>query len=45
MEERKLGPVVGPATRDPAHARDNARAGDPPWFGSEERRLVERLAS
>ena len=45
MEERKLGPVVGPATHDPAHARDNARAGDPPWFGSEERHLVERLAS
>jgi diketogulonate reductase-like aldo/keto reductase len=37
--------VVIPATRDRAHARENARAGDPPWFGSEERRLVERLAS
>jgi diketogulonate reductase-like aldo/keto reductase len=37
--------VVIPATRDPAHARANARAGEPPWFGSEERGLVERLAS
>jgi diketogulonate reductase-like aldo/keto reductase len=36
--------VVIPATRDPRHARVNARAGAPPWFGSEERRLVERLA-
>jgi diketogulonate reductase-like aldo/keto reductase len=33
------------ATRDPDHARANARAGEPPWFGSEERRLVERLAA
>jgi aryl-alcohol dehydrogenase-like predicted oxidoreductase len=37
--------VVIPATRDPEHARANARAGNPPWFGSEERRLVERLSS
>jgi aryl-alcohol dehydrogenase-like predicted oxidoreductase len=33
-----------PATRDPGHARANARAGQGPWFGPEERRLVERLA-
>jgi diketogulonate reductase-like aldo/keto reductase len=33
-----------PATRDPAHARENAAAGEPPWFGPDERRLVERLA-
>jgi diketogulonate reductase-like aldo/keto reductase len=37
--------VVIPATRNPDHARANARAGRPPWFGSEERRLVEELAS
>jgi len=37
--------VVIPATRDPAHARANARAGEPPWFGREERAVVERLAS
>jgi aryl-alcohol dehydrogenase-like predicted oxidoreductase len=36
--------VVIPATRNPEHARSNARAGDPPWFGPDERELVERLA-
>jgi diketogulonate reductase-like aldo/keto reductase len=37
--------VVIPATRRPEHARANARAGRPPWFGSEERRRVEELAA
>jgi diketogulonate reductase-like aldo/keto reductase len=37
--------VVIPATRNPRHAAENARAGAPPWFGPEERRLVERLAA
>ena len=37
--------VAIPATRDPAHARENAAAGEPPWFGPDERRLVERLAA
>ena len=36
--------LVIPATRDAAHARENAAAGTPPWFGPDERRLVERLA-
>ena len=36
--------VVIPATSDPQHARVNARAGRPPWFGNEERGLVESLA-
>ena len=36
--------VVIPATRNPLHAAQNARAGEPPWFGSEERHLVEQLA-
>lgn len=36
--------VVIPATRNPLHAAENALAGQPPWFGPEERRLVERLA-
>jgi diketogulonate reductase-like aldo/keto reductase len=36
--------VVIPATRNPLHAAENAFAGSPPWFGPEERRLVERLA-
>ena len=37
--------VVIPATRDSEHARANAEAGRPPCFGSDERRLVERLAA
>jgi diketogulonate reductase-like aldo/keto reductase len=36
--------VAIPATRDPEHARANAAAGSPPWFGPDERALVERLA-
>jgi aryl-alcohol dehydrogenase-like predicted oxidoreductase len=36
--------VVIPATRSPEHASSNARAGSPPWFGPDERDLVERLA-
>ena len=36
--------LVIPATRSPEHARANAGAGEPPWLGLEERRLVERLA-
>jgi aryl-alcohol dehydrogenase-like predicted oxidoreductase len=36
--------VVIPATSDPGHAVENARAGQPPWFSPEERRLVEKLA-
>jgi aryl-alcohol dehydrogenase-like predicted oxidoreductase len=37
--------VVIPATRNPRHATENATAGTPPWFGPEERRVVERLAA
>lgn len=33
-----------PATRNSEHAVENAAAGEPPWFGADERRLVERLA-
>ena len=36
--------VVIPATSQPEHARENASAGSPPWFGPEERALVERLS-
>jgi len=36
--------VVIPATRNPDHAHENTSAGEPPWFGPDERRLVERLA-
>ena len=37
--------VVIPATRNPDHARANAKAGEPPWLSAEERALVEHLAS
>jgi len=36
--------VAIPATGSAAHARDDALAGDPPWFGPEQRGLLERLA-
>ena len=36
--------VVIPATSRPEGVRENAAAGNPPWFGPDERRLVERLA-
>jgi aryl-alcohol dehydrogenase-like predicted oxidoreductase len=36
--------AVIPATSDEEHARENARAGAPPWFEPDQRRLVERLA-
>ncbi len=36
--------VVIPATRRPERTRENAAAGSPPWFGPEERALVESLA-
>jgi diketogulonate reductase-like aldo/keto reductase len=37
--------LVIPATRRAERARENAAAGEPPWFGPEERALVERLAA
>jgi hypothetical protein len=37
--------VAIPATSRPERAGENAAAGRPPWFGPEERRLVERLAA
>jgi aryl-alcohol dehydrogenase-like predicted oxidoreductase len=37
--------TVIPATSSPGHARDNAAAGDPPWFGAAEREAVVRLAA
>jgi diketogulonate reductase-like aldo/keto reductase len=33
-----------PATSRPGRMRENAAAGDPPWFGPDQRALVERLA-
>jgi diketogulonate reductase-like aldo/keto reductase len=37
--------VAIPATKRPEHVRENAAAGEPPWFGPAERALVERLAA
>ena len=36
--------LVIPATSKPDRAAENAAAGEPPWFGPDERALVERLA-
>jgi diketogulonate reductase-like aldo/keto reductase len=36
--------VVIPATSRPERMTENAAAGEPPWFGREERAMVERLA-
>ncbi len=43
LSDRRVTAVI-PATRNPEHARENAAACSPPWFGPEERRLVEELA-
>lgn len=37
--------LVIPATRRPERMRENARAGEPPWFTPEQRALVEELAA
>jgi aryl-alcohol dehydrogenase-like predicted oxidoreductase len=37
--------VAIPATSSPARMGENAAAGEPPWFGPEERALVARLAA
>jgi diketogulonate reductase-like aldo/keto reductase len=44
LSDRRVDVVI-PATRDPAHARENAEAGSPPWLGPDERAYVERLAA
>ena len=36
--------AVIPATTSAQHAQHNAEAGDPPWFGPEERNYVVQLA-
>jgi diketogulonate reductase-like aldo/keto reductase len=43
LSDRRVDLVI-PATSTPEHARSNAGAGAPPWFGPRERELVERLA-
>jgi aryl-alcohol dehydrogenase-like predicted oxidoreductase len=37
--------VAIPATSRPSRMTENAAAGDPPWFGPEERSLVSRIAT
>jgi diketogulonate reductase-like aldo/keto reductase len=37
--------LVIPATRRPERTRENARAGEPPWFTPEQRALVQELAA
>ncbi len=37
--------VAIPATSKPGRMTENAAAGEPPWFGAEERALVSRLAT
>jgi diketogulonate reductase-like aldo/keto reductase len=44
LSDARVDAVI-PATKRPERARENARAGEPPWFGPEERRYVERLAA
>jgi diketogulonate reductase-like aldo/keto reductase len=43
LSEERIDAVI-PASRNPEHVRENADAGEPPWLGPEERRLVEGLA-
>ncbi len=44
LSDPRISTVI-PATTNPEHARENAQAGSPPFFGEDERRLVERLAA
>ena len=44
LSDRRVTCVI-PATADPAHAAENAAAGEPPWLDDEQRKLVEALAS
>ena len=43
LSDRRVSCAI-PATSSPARMRENARAGQPPWFGDEERRYVADLA-
>jgi aryl-alcohol dehydrogenase-like predicted oxidoreductase len=44
LSDRRVDVVI-PATKLPERARSKARAGSPPWFDDEQRRLVERWAA
>ena len=36
LSDERVDAVI-PATRSPEHARENAAAGEPPWFGADQR--------
>jgi aryl-alcohol dehydrogenase-like predicted oxidoreductase len=42
LSDRRVSSAI-PATSSPERMRENARAGEPPWFGEEERRYVAEL--
>jgi aryl-alcohol dehydrogenase-like predicted oxidoreductase len=44
LSDRRVHVAI-PATRNPEHAEENSAAASSPWFGPEERQLVERLAA
>jgi aryl-alcohol dehydrogenase-like predicted oxidoreductase len=44
LSDRRCHTTI-PATTHPEHLRMNAAAGEPPWFGPEERAYVARLAT
>jgi aryl-alcohol dehydrogenase-like predicted oxidoreductase len=44
LSDERVDAVI-PATKRPERVRENAAAGNPPWFGPDERRYVERLAA
>jgi diketogulonate reductase-like aldo/keto reductase len=44
LTDRRVDLAI-PATKRPERAAENAAAGSPPWFGPDERVLVERLAA
>ncbi len=44
LSDERVDAVI-PATRNPEHVRENAAAGNLPWFDAEQRRLVETLAA
>jgi diketogulonate reductase-like aldo/keto reductase len=44
LSDEGIDPAI-PATSRPERPAENAAAGEPPWFGAEQRALVERLAA